>query len=344
MSFARGIDISAYQPNIDWARAIAATGMSFVFAKASDGKWADPAFSRNWAGAKQAGLLRGAYHFLRLTPDPQQQVNVFLQALGDDPGELPPVLDLEDPDVHALASKSLTEHAAGAAQLTAAAQLWLKAVEGQLQRQPILYTAAWWWNANMFLAGSQPAWAASYTLWVANYPYLHSVPDVAQIEQGSLTPLMPNGWTSWQFWQYSGDLATVDGITNAIGQQPHVDLNVFQGTLDDLRATVPPAAPAQPAAGSPAAQPTTAPTQPTTTAGGGLSLPDPRVTNQIMINAFSHAFGADYWQVVLRVGLASLADQRQAEYSGPALAALSNLTGAEQAALEQALQMIVGTS
>jgi GH25 family lysozyme M1 (1,4-beta-N-acetylmuramidase) len=338
MAFARGIDISAHQPNIDWARAIQATGISFVLVKASDGKWTDTAFAGHWPEARQAGLLRGAYHFLRVTPDPHQQINVFLSALGDDPGELPPILDIEDPDVHALANQGLTAHAAAAAQLTAAAKIWLSAVESQLKCRPIIYTAGWWWNANMFLSGSQPTWAAGYRLWVANYPFIHSVPDVAQIEQGSLTPLMPNGWTNWQFWQYSGDLATVDGITDALGRQPHVDLDVFNGTLDDLHAA------ASAAVSTPAAD-GSADTQPHTSPAAGLTLPDPRVTNQILINAFSHAFGTiNYWQVVQRAGLADIANARQAEYSGPAIAALTNLTDAEQAALQQQLSHLVGAS
>ncbi len=336
MSLARGIDISAYQPNIDWARAIQATGMSFVLVKASDGKWTDTAFAGHWPEAKQAGLLRGAYHFLRVTPDPHQQIDVFLNALGDDPGELPPFLDIEDPDVHALANQGLTAHAAAAAQLTAAAQVWLNAVESQLNRRPIIYTAGWWWNANMFLSGSQPTWAAGYRLWVANYPFIHSVPDVAQIEQGNLTPLMPNGWTDWLYWQYSGDVATVDGITDGHGQPTHVDLDVYNGTLDDLRATAS-------AAVSPSATAGSTPTQPHTPSPVGLTLPDPRVTNQILINAFSHAFGTiNYWQVVQRAGLADIANARQAEYSGPAIAALTNLTDAEQAALQQQLSQLVG--
>src|SRR5712692_9362820 len=61
-----------------------------------------------------------------------------------------------------------------------------------------------------------------------------------------------------------------------------------------------------------------------------------------LINAFSHAFGPGYWDVVTRAGLAGITDQRDAEYRGPALQSLANLTAAEQAALEQQLMQIVG--
>src|SRR5262249_44620550 len=150
----------------------------------------------------------------------------------------------------------------------------------------------------------------------------------------------------WHIWQYSGDVATVDGITDTNGNQPHVDLDVFNGTLDELKAIaqVVPAANGG-AGGSPAPAGGPATTPPATTITPplpGLALPDPRVTNQVMINAFSKAFGGVYWQVVLRCGLSSLAIDRQAVYPGPAVRALAALSPDEQATLEGKLEQIVG--
>jgi len=329
MPLAVGLDISLYQPHIDWTKLIAATGVSFVMVRAGDGNFVDPVFAQHWQEARQAGLLRGAYHFLRQSVDAHTQAQLFLQALAADPGELPPVLDIEDTRV--------TSPAAYAA----AAQQWLHEVEAGLPSHPILYTGAWWWNPNMLIAGRYPDWAPGYPLWVASYPLRSSVPSQAQLEQGQFSPILPKSWSAWTYWQYSGDVAFPDGITDANGNPCHADLDVFNGTLDQLRAQAQAAVPAP--AGSPATQPPAVQPAPPSTppAAAGVSLPDPRVTNQVMINAFSRAFGAGYWDVVLRAGLGSLADQRQAEYSGPAIQALTSLSAAEQAALGQVLAQIL---
>jgi hypothetical protein len=56
---------------------------------------------------------------------------------------------------------------------------------------------------------------ASYPLWVANY--------------GVSCPSLPSVWSGWRFWQYAetGRVAGVSGDS---------DVNVWNGTLDELRA------------------------------------------------------------------------------------------------------------
>jgi GH25 family lysozyme M1 (1,4-beta-N-acetylmuramidase) len=324
MQLAQGIDVSMYQPNVAWPTVQQAASISFVLVKASQSNWQDRFFAQHWAGAKGVGLQRGAYHFLTQDVDPLQQAQTYLSALSSDPAELPPILDIE---------ANITDPA----KYAAAVQAWLQEVERQLQRHPIIYTAAWWWNPHMIQSGQNPQWAAGYPLWVAHYPLRHGVPTLDQLEQGQLTAILPDTWTRWTFWQYSGDLALLDGITNDQGLRTAVDLNVFNGSVDDLIAF----GRAIPSAGATGSSTGGAGTSSGSPPAGGLAQPDPRVTNQVLINAFSHAFGKDYWQVVLRAGLAGLADQRQAEYTGPAIQSLTNLTGDEQAALQQQLAKIV---
>jgi len=45
-------------------------------------------------------------------------------------------------------------------------------------------------------------------------------------------------------------------------------------------------------------------------------------TNQDVLNIFSRVFGADYWQVVSRAGLTSMAGNRKVMYAGPNVQAL----------------------
>lgn len=67
----RGLDVSHHQGHIDWS---ALKGWDFVYIKATEGRtWTDPLFEENWLGAGQAGLVRGAYHFLVTTSTGQAQ-------------------------------------------------------------------------------------------------------------------------------------------------------------------------------------------------------------------------------------------------------------------------------
>ncbi len=57
----------------------------------------DEDFFYNWKNAKDAGIPRGGYHFLRWDISGLLQARIFCDLLKDDPGELPPVCDFEAP-------------------------------------------------------------------------------------------------------------------------------------------------------------------------------------------------------------------------------------------------------
>ncbi|MFN8499877.1 MAG: glycoside hydrolase family 25 protein [Anaerolineae bacterium] len=204
-TLAPGIDVSNYQGAVDWPT-VASSGIAFAYAKATEGTgFVDGTFAANWAGMETAGIARGAYHYFRPREDPQAQAALFAQTVGPlAPGDLPPALDVEATDGitgPALADRILS---------------MLVAVEAELKVRPIIYTSPGFWNAYVRDAsGSWPAWTPSYYLWVANYT---SAP----------LPYIPNGWSLWVFWQYSGD-GRVPGVSTP------VDLDRFGGTLDELR-------------------------------------------------------------------------------------------------------------
>lgn len=90
-----GIDISRWQGEIDWT-AVKGAGTRFVFMKATEGgDHIDPAFLRNWEGARRAGIARGAYHFVYWCRPAHEQAVWFKQHIPNDPDALPPVLDVE---------------------------------------------------------------------------------------------------------------------------------------------------------------------------------------------------------------------------------------------------------
>ncbi len=204
-----GIDVSYWDSGIDWPK-VRATGQRFVIIKATEGEtYTDPTFNNDWIGAKAAGLLRGAYCFFHANMDPKKQAARFIsvvKAMNDD-GELPHALDLEVTD--------------GVSQdkIIANAKIWLDQVEQAFGRKAFIYSGVSFLESNFsVLGGGPPPWAKDYPLWLAWYPNQYT---------DGMTPAMPRGWYSWTIWQY-GDKGVVNGI-NA-----KVDMDLFNGTLDDL--------------------------------------------------------------------------------------------------------------
>ncbi|AWB44104.1 1,4-beta-N-acetylmuramidase [Paenibacillus sp. CAA11] len=201
--FAQGIDVSHHNGVIDWQQ-VAADGRSFVFIKASQGKtFRDSQFAANVQGAKDAGLLVGVYHFLdaTTTQDAKLQAANFAQAIEEAGGisqlDLPPVMDYEDNP------GKLT-----AAQIRSVAHAFLDEVERLTGCQPMIYTG------NAFGANFDTTFSG-YKIWMARYSSQEPKPVAA--------------WDRWDIWQYSSS-GSVPGITGS------VDLNVYQGTLEELRA------------------------------------------------------------------------------------------------------------
>jgi len=195
-----GMDVSYYETSVDWAAAHQA-GIEFAFIRVSDGlQFLDPKFPAYWAGAKAAGVLRGTYQFFRPAQDPIAQADLLLDKMGPlEPGDLPPVIDVE------VASELST------AQVAASVRAWVAHVTEAIGRPPIIYAGLYSWHD---LTGS--ADITTSPLWVAQYT---SAP----------CPNIPTPWQRWTFWQHSAT-GSVDGIPGAT-----LDLDVFDGTLDELR-------------------------------------------------------------------------------------------------------------
>lgn len=196
-STVQGIDVSEFQGSINWS-AVKNAGKQFAFIRVSDGTYQDPDFATNWAGAKNAGLIRGAYQFFRASDDPITIADQFLAKIGTlGDGDLPPVLDVEVTD-----GQSATT-------IRTNMETWLAHVEQKTGRTPFIYVSPGFWP-NL---GSPNE--SHYRLWVANW--------------GVNCPNTPTGWNTWQMWQYA-DNGTVSGISGA------VDLDEFNGTLQQLQA------------------------------------------------------------------------------------------------------------
>ena len=97
-----GVDVYAGTGTIDWTK-VKAAGRDFAFIKATQGDYNKQSkFAANWANSLAAGVMRSPYHFFDATIDGVAQANCFLarghrRAGGLQPGDLPPMLDIECP-------------------------------------------------------------------------------------------------------------------------------------------------------------------------------------------------------------------------------------------------------
>ncbi len=193
-----GVDVSKYQGDIDW-NAAAGAGVKFAFIRVSDGLgYHDEYYDANWAGARDAGVLRGTYQFFRSDEDPIAQADYLLQKMGTlGPNDLPPVADVESTDG--------VDNATRADKL----QQWLDHVEQGSGVTPIIYTGGYFWQDNVGADFSRyPLWHAGYT-------------------GGTCPSTLPNQWSDWAFWQFTST-GPVAGIS------ANVDQDRFNGTVDQL--------------------------------------------------------------------------------------------------------------
>jgi lysozyme len=92
----QGIDISHHQGAIDWKMLAAQPNVRFAIIKATEGgDHRDARFAENWQAAKDAGIVRGAYHFFTFCRPGREQAQNVLATVPVEPGTLPITIDLE---------------------------------------------------------------------------------------------------------------------------------------------------------------------------------------------------------------------------------------------------------
>ncbi|MFJ8825534.1 GH25 family lysozyme [Streptomyces sp. NPDC102467] len=201
-----GVDVSSWQGGINWG-AVRSAGIEFAWMKATEGTtYKDPTFKTNYRRARNAGVIRGAYHFAR--PDVSggaAQANFFAGnggAWSRDNLTLPGVLDIEGSCY---------------GKTRAAMQSWIfdfsHTYKTRTGRDVVIYTSANWWNS---CTGGWSGLSATSPLWVAHW-----------VSAGR--PHNPSGFPYWTVWQYTST-GSVRGISG------NVDLDRLSGDRSRLLA------------------------------------------------------------------------------------------------------------
>ena len=193
-----GIDISHHSCQIDWDEVrkmqVNGVGIQFAYMRSTKGYDADYLFGQNWKDAKSSGMIRGAYHYYKPLLDPEKQADKFLKTFKLLPGDLPPVLDIEEGNgiKDEFVIKGMTS--------------WLEIVEYETGVRPMIYTNLYYYKK--YIANRFP----HYPIWIAGY-------GISRINLPDARP--------WRFWQFS-ETGRANGICEKI------DLNAFIGTYQQL--------------------------------------------------------------------------------------------------------------
>lgn len=182
-----GIDVSRYQRRINWTMVkqmrVDSIRIGFCFMKATEGiGMVDEQYRRNWKKSKEVNMVRGAYHYFIPYKSGKAQAENFIETVDLEPGDLPPVLDLET-----LSGSNVKE-------MQQNAKEWLTTIEDYYKVKPIIYTGVDFYKRNLNGAFD------SYPLWAAHYQH-HRQPDIIR------------NWTLWQHNE-SGHVNGIEGTVD----------------------------------------------------------------------------------------------------------------------------------
>ncbi|MFG2503694.1 lysozyme [Streptomyces sp. NPDC048441] len=201
----RGHDVSSHQKNVNWQKA-KSKGARFVYVKATESHtYRNPYFKQQYNGSRNAGIVRGAYHFAVPNKSSGRKQAAYFMSHGGrwraDGWTLPPALDIEHNPYSSRKCYGLRK---------TTMVNWIKSFSNEVKRQsgrrPVIYTTAKWWNN---CTGGSRAFGSNHALWLAHW--------------SSTSGALPKGWSYLTIWQHDNS-----------GRLPG-DQNLFNGSLSQLK-------------------------------------------------------------------------------------------------------------
>jgi lysozyme len=182
-----GIDVSHHNGLINWQAVknmnVKGIQISFAFIKATEGSsYIDNKFEYNWLQAKKTNIVRGAYHYFNENASGEVQAQHFIKTVGPLlPGDLPPVLDIEE-------NKVWTKE-----KLNSEAMIFVNELFKFYHVKPIVYTYVNFYSEKLFNQFDD------YHFWAAHYER-KTAPDTKR---------------NWTIWQHS-EKGQVSGINEKV--------------------------------------------------------------------------------------------------------------------------------
>jgi GH25 family lysozyme M1 (1,4-beta-N-acetylmuramidase) len=202
------IVIDPYHANpIDWDKLKTEPRVIAIIHKATTGaSKLDPAYLTRKKEAKKHGYLWGSYH-CGVSGEPEKQADYYLDTVKPGDDELI-ALDLEDATSKKLmnAEESLR---------------FIKRVKKRTGRYPVLYTNHR--SAKLLSDKFKGTEFAEAPLWYARFKS-----DVTDFPTGL--------WLSYTLWQFSSEIRPQMALP---GVKADMDINVYNGTVDDLKSNWP---------------------------------------------------------------------------------------------------------
>ena len=217
-----GFDVSSWQdnnntaPQIDWVKA-GQHDAKFCYIRAAYSTVIDEDFRYNWGNSKGNIPYRGAYQFYDYRYPADKQANKFIEIMAGDWGELPPVIDVEQPIAYNKVTKKYEPvDFPPPNDYQTAVKNWLAIVEKACGRKPVIYTGQNIIRYGLRVLPNSPL--TKYPLWIASYQTPPVKPYYAP-------------WTDWVFWQWG---TPVVGIQMGM-ESKELDSNYFNGDEPALR-------------------------------------------------------------------------------------------------------------
>lgn len=192
-----------YANSIDWDKLVTEPRVVAVIHKATIGtSKLDPGYVKRKEEARKRGYLWGSYHW-GVSGQPEKQADFYIDTVKPGPDELV-ALDLEDGS-----SKTLMN--------VDEAVLFVKRVKDRIGRYPVLYTNHS--TAKLIALKYKDSVFKSTPLWYARF-------------KSKVTDFPSGVWPSYTLWQFSSEIAVQLSVP---GTKPDMDINVFNGTAEQLK-------------------------------------------------------------------------------------------------------------
>jgi len=200
--------IDPYHANaIDWDKLKGEARVVAIIHKSTIGaSRMDPGYAKRKEEALKRGYLWGSYHW-GVAGDPEKQADFYIDTVKPGPDELV-ALDLEDAQ-----SKTLMN--------VHEAILFIERVKARIGRYPVLYTNHA--SAKLISSAHKNSVFAKTPLWYARF-------------KSKVTDFPSGVWPTYTLWQFSSEILAQLPVP---GTRPDMDINVFNGSPEQLKAAWP---------------------------------------------------------------------------------------------------------